>query len=101
MTLVFIVVLYLYINYYFTANLNNTECQKAAVPFLCQYLFPLRQCTNGDVYKPSKEQCLYVSTEVCTKEWQLAEHFVPSCAIFPPQTHPPGLLCIANILRCT
>ena len=99
--MILIFVVYFNINVMFSTNLstatfNSTDCQKAAVPFLCQYVFPLRQCTNGDVYMPSKEQCLYVSTEVCTKEWQLAEQFVPNCTIFPPQTYPPGLVRIVT-----
>ena len=36
-----------------------------AIPFLCQYYFPLYDCPNGDIYTASREDCIDISTGVC------------------------------------
>lgn len=48
------------------------ECRSAAVPFMCQYLFPLCDNTTGELYLPTHEECLRISEQVCLQEWNLA-----------------------------
>ena len=66
------------------------ECQQVAIPFLCQYYFPLYDCPNGDIYTASREDCINISTGVCALQWNLAInsgygdrlpdcHELPSC----------------------
>ena len=52
--------------------LGATEaCTSSFVPFMCLYLFPL--CDgNGTVTRPSRDQCIEISTVVCKDEWQKA-----------------------------
>ena len=47
------------------------DCRAAAVPFACQYLFPLCD-SNGELYLPSAQQCRDVTTDVCVDVWQIA-----------------------------
>ena len=48
------------------------ECQQVAIPFLCQYYFPLYDCPNGDIYTASREDCIDISTGICASLWNLA-----------------------------
>ena len=52
--------------------LGATEmCTSSLIPFLCLYLFPL--CDgNETAHKPSRDQCIEISTVVCKDEWQKA-----------------------------
>ena len=52
--------------------LGATEtCTSSFVPFMCLYLFPL--CDgNGTVTRPSRDQCIEISTVICKDEWQKA-----------------------------
>ena len=52
--------------------LGATEmCISSLIPFMCLYLFPL--CDgNGTAHKPSRDQCIEISTVVCKDEWQKA-----------------------------
>ena len=62
------------------------DCQDAAIPFACQFLFP--PCSpSGQEYLPSQEHCLNVSTDVCTGTWQAlqaARAPLPDCSTLPP-----------------
>eukprot|EP00731_Ephydatia_muelleri_P026479 Em0018g579a len=52
--------------------LGTTEtCRSSFIPFLCLYLFPLCD-ENGTVSRPSRDQCIEVSTVACKDEWQNA-----------------------------
>ena len=60
------------------------ECRKVAIPFLCQYYFPLYDCPNGDIYTASREDCIDISTGVCALQWNLAINYgygdrLPDC----------------------
>ena len=56
---------------------NYPECMEAAVPFMCRYYFPLKDCDNGLVYRASRDDCVSISTSVCAIPWQIAS------AVFP------------------
>ena len=51
---------------------HNRECQRAALPFLCQYFFPLQDCTTNVIYTPSREDCIDIKTRTCAQLWKLA-----------------------------
>ncbi len=64
----------------------SPECEAVIVPFLCLYY--LRLCDGeGEVtYRPSVEDCVGVSTEICPREWAQADSLLrnlgeslPSC----------------------
>ena len=63
------------------------ECKQAVVPFLCLYLF--RVCdSTGKLHHPSYNQCVYISTDICAREWRQATEYLgsgvlPSCESFP------------------
>ena len=59
-----------------------------AIPFLCQYYFPLHDCTNGDIYTASREDCIDISTGICASLWNLAINYgygnrLPNCQGLP------------------
>ena len=67
--------------------IDQPLCQEAVVSLLCQFTFPLCSCSNGDLYLPSQEECLRISTDVCVTEWSLAindGHMLPNCSLFFP-----------------
>ena len=47
------------------------DCKSEALPFFCQYSFPLMDCESGQVYQSSKQECLRISTSVCPLLWSL------------------------------
>ncbi len=64
----------------------SPECEAVIVPFLCLYY--LRVCSDGNEinYRPSVEDCMEVSTEICPREWAQADNLLrqvgeslPSC----------------------
>ena len=64
----------------------SEECRSAGSEFVCQYSFPLCHCVTGEEYLPSREFCNYVSTQVCSAEWQAAIYFgyvLPDCSELP------------------
>ena len=72
--------------------LGATEmCTSSFIPFMCLYLFPL--CDgNGTAHKPSRDQCIEISTVVCKDEWQKAltlpviKNQLPDCETLPITT---------------
>ena len=65
------------------------ECQEAAVPFLCRYYFPLSDCSSGYIYSASREDCIAITTTVCSTPWTLAITLgygdqLPNCQELPP-----------------
>ncbi|XP_019850179.1 PREDICTED: uncharacterized protein LOC109580975 [Amphimedon queenslandica] len=66
----------------------SEECRSAGSEFVCQYSFPLCDCVTGKEYLPSREFCNYVSTQVCSAEWQeaisiLGQGVLPDCLELP------------------
>ena len=59
----------------------SEECKKAATLFFCLYAFGL--CINNDTspYKPPISEFMYVSTNVCSREWKIGSKLVtlPVC----------------------
>ena len=52
----------------------SEACRSSFIPFMCLQLFPL--CDgNGTPHKPTKDQCISISTVVCKEEWQKALTF--------------------------
>ena len=65
------------------------KCQEAAVPFLCRYYFPLSDCSSGYIYSASREDCITITTTVCSVPWTLATNLgygdqLPNCQELPP-----------------
>ncbi len=67
----------------------SPQCEEVIVPFLCLYY--LRPCDGGGevTYRPSVEDCVTVSTEICPREWAVADYLLsnlgeslPSCDDF-------------------
>ncbi len=64
----------------------SPQCEEVIVPFLCLYY--LRPCDGGGevTYRPSVEDCVTVSTELCPREWTEIDNLLsnvgeslPSC----------------------
>ena len=73
------------------------QCQQQSSAFICQYFFPLADCSTGKSYKATKEDCLLISTGVCSNLWTLANNFgygslLPDCS-----TLPNGIIIILSI----
>ena len=73
-------------NYFSTVSF--TECRDVAIPFLCQYYFPLKNCITDNIYTASKEDCIRISTTVCAYPWNIAIKFghgdqLPKCNSLP------------------
>ena len=71
---------------------HHKNCQNVAIPFLCQYYFPLYDCPNGDIYTASRQDCINISTGVCALQWNLAinsgyGHRLPDCQGLPSREH--------------
>ena len=71
---------------------HHKNCQNVAIPFLCQYYFPLYDCPNGDIYTASREDCINISTGVCASLWNLAIKYrygdrLPDCQGLPSREH--------------
>eukprot|EP00731_Ephydatia_muelleri_P026488 Em0018g588a len=73
--------------------LGTTEtCRSFLIPFLCLYLFPLCD-ENGTVSRPSRDQCIEVSTVACKDEWQKAlsipyvKQQLPVCESLPATSY--------------
>eukprot|EP00731_Ephydatia_muelleri_P026481 Em0018g581a len=77
--------------------LGTTEtCRSSFIPFLCLYLFPLCD-ENGTVSRPSRDQCIEVSTVACIDEWQKAlsipyvKQQLPDCESLPATSYCQGV----------
>ena len=65
----------------------SESCQAAALPFLCQYIFPLCNVSSGDVNYINQAECINVRDVVCPVEWNFVEisalnSLLPNCKIF-------------------
>ena len=76
-------------NIVFTLDtLASEECMQEAIPFLCQYGFPIYSCPEQKVVLPTEEECERISTTTCQAEVSLAasfglEHLIPDCKGLP------------------
>ena len=65
----------------------SKECQSAALPFLCQYLFPPCDVDSGNVSFISQTQCINIRKAVCSFEWTVISQtssasLLPNCENF-------------------
>lgn len=68
-------------------RISNPECELAATPFLCFYIFGLCDIT-GNLLLPSSEQCEQITSDVCAQEWAIAmavlgSEQLPTCESLP------------------
>ena len=59
----------------------SKPCQVAALPFLCQYIFPPCNVSSGDVNYISRAECINVR-DVCSFEWNVVMN-TPSASLLP------------------
>ena len=67
---------------------KHKSCRQVALPFLCQYFFPLVDCSTGLAYTATREDCILIRTGVCADLWALAtrfgyDHYLPDCYKLP------------------
>ena len=67
---------------------ESEECSISGFQFVCQFNYPLYDCSTNRVFLATREDCLTVSTEVCMPFWRLAiefgfEEFLPNCDDLP------------------
>ena len=60
----------------------SKQCQDAALPFLCQYIFPPCDVSSGSVNFISQTQCINIRDAVCSFEWNLVMN-TPSASLLP------------------
>lgn len=65
------------------------KCKDVAFPFLCQVFFPL--CNDTQLFLPSQEECVNISTVTCSLEWSFAKstnysYLLPNCSSLPNKT---------------
>ena len=62
------------------------SCAQVALPFLCQYMFPLSDCSTGTSYSATRDDCIMISEGVCANVWDLGLRFgydLPNCDELP------------------
>ena len=60
----------------------SQSCQDAALPFLCQYIFPPCNVSSGNVNYISQAECTNVRDAVCFSEWNLIMN-IPLASLLP------------------
>jgi len=68
----------------------SAECDAVLRPFLCLFMFGLCDSNSGQVYQPSFNECVTLTTETCAREWQTAltifgQERLPDCGILPAE----------------
>ena len=66
----------------------SAECEAVLRPFLCLFMFGLCDSDSGQVYQPSFNECVTLTTETCAREWQTAltifgQERLPDCGVLP------------------
>ena len=69
----------------------SPECMRAVVPFLCLYIFPLCDNSNGLLYQPTSVQCREIIDGICANEFdtvqmRAGESQLPQCQSLPETT---------------
>ncbi|XP_019850447.1 PREDICTED: uncharacterized protein LOC109581108 isoform X4 [Amphimedon queenslandica] len=70
----------------FIGQLNLESCAQVALPFLCQYMFPLSDCSTGTSYSATRDDCIMISERVCADVWDLGlrvGYDLPNCDELP------------------
>ncbi len=82
----------------------SPQCEEVIVPFLCLYY--LRPCDGGGevTYRPSVQDCVTVSTEICPREWEETDNLLrslgaslPPCEVLPTYTSGDGSITIPGM----
>ena len=65
----------------------SQSCQDAALPFLCQYIFPPCNVSSGNVNYINQAECINVRDAVCFSEWNVITStplasLLPNCKNF-------------------
>ena len=55
---------------------------------MCQYTFPICASSTKQLYLPTQEQCIEISEQVCSQEWNLTrqlgyQNLLPNCTKLP------------------
>ena len=74
----------MYYTIYFLERNGSQQCRDAALPFMCQYTFPLCDNNSTQLYLPTQERCIEISEQVCSQEWNLTgqlgyQNLLPNC----------------------
>ena len=84
----------------------SKPCQDAALPFLCQYIFPPCNVSSGDVNYINRAECINVR-DVCSFEWNVVMNtpsasLLPNCENFDDDNdnNQSGLLIVPQALQC-
>ena len=70
------------------SNQLRKQCLDVLMPFLCQYMFPPCDISDGNVHIISKTQCTNIRDALCSVEWTVAmgtssgAALLPKCEIF-------------------
>ena len=84
----------------------SESCQDAALPFLCQYLFPPCNVSSGDVNYISQAECVNVRDVVCPVEWNFVEistaltSLLPNCEMFDDNEFQNHSTTVPQSLQC-
>ena len=89
------------------SGLASEECSTAAVPFMCQYVYP--PCNgDGNPLFITQEQCVNIRDDVCANEWMLVMNtelrsLLPVCEEFREDNNSSSVGTIRNVsepLKC-
>ena len=88
---------------YYIDALASEECKQDAIPFLCQYRYPIYSCSEQKVVLPTKEECERITTTTCQVEVSLAASFgldnlLPDCNGLPTNKSITGTHNICNYI---
>lgn len=83
--------LYSFVTYVDLYASTYPQCRSEALPFLCQFSFPLINCDTRQAYQSSKEECIRISTTICSVLWEAAANLgyadnLPICEDLPEGT---------------
>ena len=60
----------------------SEQCQDAALPFLCQYIFPPCDVSDDNVDFIGRTQCINIRDAICSFEWSVVMA-TPSASLLP------------------
>ena len=66
----------------FIKQYASQQCQDAALPFLCQYIFPPCDVSDGNVDFIGRTQCINIRDAICSFEWNFVLK-TPSASLLP------------------
>ena len=83
----------------------SEQCRDAALPFLCQYIFPPCDVSDGNVDFIGRTQCINIRDAVCSFEWSIVLNtplasLLPNCEIFNDDDNDNTSLIVPQSLQC-